>query len=154
MKFQSDKTIITKESINYFMAVCTAVIISIGLWFFPFISDDLFSVVYFKDAFLHGGGVDLSVYCTNIRNIFEGSHFRLPNLLMPVVILLPKWIPAFISCLSIFYILRIGSQLGDFKSSWKGMTIFASGFIFLFPGGMNCTLSVSRRPIYGDRQFH
>lgn len=133
MKFQSDKTIVTKESINYFITAFTAIIISIGLYFFPLISDDLFSVIYFKDAFLYGDSFDLNVYYTNIKQIFEGNHFRLPNLLMPVIILLPKWIPAFISCLSIFYILRIGSQLGNFKYSWKGLTIFASGFIFLFP---------------------
>lgn len=133
MKFQGAKTITTKESICYSLIAFTAIIISIGLWFFPLISDDLFSVIYFKDTFLHGDAFDLNVYYTNIKQIFETNHFRLPNLLMPVIILLPKWIPALISCISIFYILRTGSQLGNFNCSWKGMTIFASGFIFLFP---------------------
>lgn len=129
LKSQFDKATTT----NCLIAALTALIIAIGLWAFPLIGDDLASIIYVKDTFLHGEPFDLNAYADNIRDIYATNHFRLPNLLMPVVILLPKWIPATISCLSIYYILRNGSRAGNFDRSWKGMLFFASAFILLFP---------------------
>lgn len=91
------------------------------------------SVVFEKSAFLYGDDFDIVAYLKNIKSIFDSNHFRLPNLLMPWVILLPKWIPAFLSFASLIYIFIAGSRLGRFENSWKAMVLFTAGVVFLFP---------------------
>lgn len=117
----------------YAIALATALLLLPGFYFFPAVGDDLMSVLFFKDSFIWGKPFDWATYLANVREIYFGLHFRLPQLLMPFMMLIPKWIPAVISSAAAGYLLVGGSRMGAFLRSWKAMVLYAAGIVLLFP---------------------
>lgn len=84
---------------------------AIGFWYFPLISDDLGSIAPVKPTYFDGEPVDFDVYFRWVRSVMESNHLRLGNLLMPFVILLPRWLPAAASGLAVAAIVYIGAKM-------------------------------------------
>ena len=110
-----------------------AILAAVGVALFPMISDDLNSIHAIRDTFIHGAPIDWNAYRKDVVDIFVTNHFRLPNLIMPLMALLPKWIPAMISAVALWYILFYGAKLGRFENRPSMSAAYMSGMIFAFP---------------------
>lgn len=104
-----------------------------GFYWFPHIADDLRSSWPLLDTYLHGAPVDWHAYVRDLVSIFRGNHFRLPNLLMPLVILLPKWLPALLSGAALCAILQLGAALGGFSRRPLPAVLFIAAMTLFFP---------------------
>ncbi len=124
---------LTEHRISFITAAIFSILIAVGFYYFPLISDDLKSIIFCKETFLYDSTLDFDAFWENIIFIFKTNHFRLPNVLMPLIILLPKWIPAFLSGASLFYIYIAGAKLGSFAGSLNSMILYIFGIVFIFP---------------------
>lgn len=93
-------------------AVIVSAATAVGFALFPHIADDLFSASLCRQSYLYGEPVSAEAYLDKVRSILYGNHFRLCNLLMPLVILLPRWLPAAISGIALFFIYLLAARLG------------------------------------------
>ena len=118
---------------NMIFAVVIALLSSIGFYYFPLVGDDLNSVHAIKESFLTGSPVDWTAYADNIKYIFYNNHFRLPNLIMPAMALLPKWIPALLSGLALLAVMWQGARIGGFTNSPVLFAFYATGIVLAFP---------------------
>lgn len=104
-----------------------------GFYWFPHIADDLRSAWPLLATYLHGAPPDWHAYGRDLVNIFHGNHFRLPNLLMPLLILLPQWLPAIISGGALCAVYLLGAALGEFSRRPLPMALFIAGMTLFFP---------------------
>lgn len=126
------------ESQAYSRALCVAAIVAAaaavpGFYWFPHIADDLRSAWPLLGSYLHGEPVNPAAYCEAAADIFRGNHFRLPNLLMPLVILLPKWLPAVLSGAALCAVYVLGAALCGFSRRPLPVVLFIAGMSLMFP---------------------
>lgn len=121
------------RQINTVIFAVVSILLAIGFYFFPLISDDLMSVDYQLDAFRNGAPFDFKAYDANISEIFCNNHFRLPNILMPPIILLPRIVPAVISGIAIYMILVQALALTDCRTSFSAAAWLVVAVVFLLP---------------------
>jgi len=116
-----------------YVAVAVSVLAALGLGFFPYISDDLEHSLSVRDSFLYGKPLNWESYFNYAVTIFEYKHFRLSNLLMPPIILWPRWLSAVISCAALAFVYVSGARIGRFERSPLRYGLYISLIIFLFP---------------------
>lgn len=117
----------------FFFALAVAGLSAWGFYEFPLISDDLGSCLSVRDSFLYGSPVDWDAYLANIGNIFRYDHFRLPNLLMPAVILMPRIWPALLGGVALLLIFIVGARMGGFAGRRLWATLFIASIVVCFP---------------------
>jgi len=113
--------------------VVTAVVTAAGFALFPHIADDLFSANLLQDSYLHGQPVDPAAYVENISIILHRNHFRLCNLLMPLVIMLPRWIPAAVSGCALLAIYMMSARIGRFDGRPLRMALYILALTVAYP---------------------
>ncbi|MDE6277362.1 MAG: hypothetical protein K2M06_04560, partial [Muribaculaceae bacterium] len=141
-------------------ALLIALLTAVGLWLFPIVGDDLNSIHCVRDAFLSVEStqlraadfslVDLAEVWRNIIFIFTHDHFRLPNLLMPLVILLPRWVPAAISGAALYYIITRGAAMAGSKFRGSSAVWMALVMVVIFPWNDQLYLTSFQAPYLWD----
>lgn len=116
-----------------YVAVAVSVLTAVGLGLFPYISDDLEHSRSVRDSFLYGEPLDWESYFNYAVSIFEYKHFRLSNLLMPPVILWPRWLSAALSCLALSFVYVSGARIGRFQRNPLKYCLYISAIVFFFP---------------------
>lgn len=115
------------------ISLALALVAAAGFYAFPYISDDLKSTESVKDTFLYGMPLDFGAYFRNIGVIFTENHFRLPNLLMPLIILLPRWLTALVSGIALWWTMAVAARLGRFSDNYLRYSLLVAGTMIAFP---------------------
>lgn len=131
-------------------AVLIAAVTALGFLWYPHLADDLHSAVCFKSSYLHGAPIDMRAYWDNLYTILYHNHFRLPNLLMPFVILLPEWLVATVSCAVLVAMMLLAASLGGFRTRPLVFALFVLGMAVVYPWFDQLYLTSFQLPyIYG-----
>ncbi len=131
-------------------AILVAAVTALGFMWYPHLADDLNSAVCFKSTYLHGAPIDMRAYWDNLSTILYHNHFRLPNLLMPFVILLPEWLVAGASGAVLVVMMLIAASLGGFRERPLVFALFVLGMAVVYPWFDQLYLTSFQLPyIYG-----
>lgn len=114
-------------------SVILSAVTAVGFALFPHIADDLFSANLLQDSYLYGSPIRADAYFESLDRILCGNHFRLCNLLMPLVIMLPRWIPAAVSGIALFCIYILLARLGQCDTRPLRFALSVLGITVLYP---------------------
>lgn len=124
----------TARRIVLIASMALAAVAAAGFALFPHIADDLYSANFIRDAYLEGRLLpDAADYVAALRHILHTNHFRLCNLLMPLIILLPRWIPALISGAALAALYLLAARIGRFADRPLRLGIFAAALAAAYP---------------------
>ena len=110
-----------------------AAVIAVGFACFPHLADDLHSAFCFWDTYDKGAPIEWGAYADNLSKILYHNHFRLPNLLMPFVILLPGWIVAASSGTVFAALCLMAARMGGFRAKPLAFALFMLGMTVFYP---------------------
>ncbi len=117
-----------------------AVLVGIGFWMFPMISDDLHFQIPFR-KYIEGREVfDWDVVWNYIVEVYHTNNIRIPNVITPFLIYAKniKMLPAVISTIALWYVSYKGLMLAGVDKAkglrlWFCVAIFFAGILFCFP---------------------
>ncbi len=101
-----------------------AVLLGIGFALFPWVSDDLWYRLPFKECFLGDASVEPDEIWRQIYWRHTHDNSRLANALMFAVQFLPAWVHASLSGLAAFGTMRLMQRLGGFGESAASTALF------------------------------
>lgn len=110
-----------------------AVLLGVGFALFPWVSDDLWYRLPFKDCFLADAPVDWSEIGRQIHWRHTCDNSRLANAAMFVLQFLPPWLYASLSALAAFATMRLMQRLGGFAADVRCTALFCGLFALVMP---------------------
>ncbi len=110
-----------------------AVLLGIGFALFPWVSDDLWYRLPFKECFLGDASVEPDEIWRQIYWRHTHDNSRLANALMFAVQFLPAWVHASLSGLAAFGTMRLMQRLGGFGESAASTALFCGLFALAMP---------------------
>ena len=102
-------------------------LLGIGFALFPWVSDDLWYRLPFKECFLGDASVEPDEIWRQIYWRHTHDNSRLANALMFAVQFLPAWVHASLSGLAAFGTMRLMQRLGGFGESAAFYGAFSAG---------------------------
>jgi hypothetical protein len=129
----------TKQSNEHLMRftniglIIICILLGLGIYLFPNISDDLNYALSYKDYLIGGKPFDIQMIVSNIKSHYLYDNARLCNVIAILLAPLPRLIGAIISTLSIAYLFFIGAKYAKIQHQPLPLSFWAAFITFCFP---------------------
>ncbi|MDE6526285.1 MAG: hypothetical protein K2L75_03440 [Muribaculaceae bacterium] len=110
-----------------------ALLLGLGFALFPWMSDDLWYRLPFKDFILHGAPFDTDTLLREIRKHHLTDNSRLANVAMALLQFLPGWFTASLSALAAFATMSLMRRYGAFAADTAATALFCGLFALVMP---------------------
>lgn len=115
------------------ISFCVSMLLWIGFYCFPWVADDLYYRMRFRDYFINGGDIDWTEVWEAVKWRHFNDNSRLASFAMLCLQFLPKLLTSFLSGVSSYLSILFAAKLSGVDRSVSKSLLVASLFIAVMP---------------------